>query len=57
MVDSTVIAVGSTIRGHSGQSSFNELPDVMVRLVAGSLSAICHHARQGLDADLLVSPR
>ncbi len=26
----------------SGQSSFNELPDVMARLVAGSLSALCH---------------
>ncbi len=26
----------------SGQSSFNELPDVMAQLVAGSLSAICH---------------
>ena len=26
----------------SGQSSFNELPDVMARLAAGSLSALCH---------------
>jgi threonine dehydrogenase-like Zn-dependent dehydrogenase len=26
----------------SGKSSFNELPDVMSRLVAGSLSALCH---------------
>jgi NADPH:quinone reductase-like Zn-dependent oxidoreductase len=26
----------------SGQSSFNELPDVMARLVTGSLSALCH---------------
>jgi threonine dehydrogenase-like Zn-dependent dehydrogenase len=26
----------------TGQSSFNELPDVMGRLVAGSLSALCH---------------
>jgi NADPH:quinone reductase-like Zn-dependent oxidoreductase len=26
----------------SGQSSFDELPDVMARLVAGSLSALCH---------------
>ena len=26
----------------TGQSSFTELPDVMVRLVAGSLSAVCH---------------
>ena len=26
----------------TGQSSFEELPDVMARLVAGSLSALCH---------------
>jgi NADPH:quinone reductase-like Zn-dependent oxidoreductase len=26
----------------SGQSSFNELPDVMARLAAGNLSALCH---------------
>ena len=26
----------------TGQSSFNELPDVMARLVAGRLSALCH---------------
>jgi NADPH:quinone reductase-like Zn-dependent oxidoreductase len=26
----------------TGQSSFNELPDVMARLVEGSLSALCH---------------
>jgi threonine dehydrogenase-like Zn-dependent dehydrogenase len=26
----------------TGQSSFNELPDVMARLVAGSLPALCH---------------
>jgi NADPH:quinone reductase-like Zn-dependent oxidoreductase len=26
----------------SGRSSFNELPDVMARLAAGSLSALCH---------------
>ena len=26
----------------TGESSFNELPDVMAQLVAGSLSAVCH---------------